>query len=214
MASTDTKPAPADVQDPWEAMTRTRKKRPTRKQGRITAAALAGALLVCGATTGITAVSLHGARTEAGQALSKAVEAYTPRQDIAPVLVGHVNLDPPLERDAMDAVLRDMNKAAVNNPGSDGTGKTFTRYAAAQASLTGSLRTLIETAAKHPGLEASKDFTAARTTLEGAGPGITEAAAAYNDAAGRYNSTRESFPGNMLAPLLGHGKPWGTFTVP
>jgi LemA protein len=214
MASTDTKPAPADIQDPWEAMTRTRKKRPTRKQGRVTAAVLAGALMVCGATAGITAISLQSARNEAGQALSKAVEAYTPRLDIAPVLVSHVNLDPPLERDAMDAVLRDMNKAAVNSPGTDGAGKTFTRYAAAQASLTGSLRTLIDTAAKHPGLEASKDFTAARATLEGTGPGITETVAGYNDAAGRYNSARDSFPGNVLAPLLGHGKPWGTFTVP
>ena len=214
MASTDTKPAPADVQDPWEAMTRTRKKRSARRHAKIAAAALTGALLACGATAGITAAALHGARNEAGQALSRAVEAYTPRQEIAHVLVGLVNLDPPLERDAMDAVLRDMHRASVNNPGTDGTGKTFTRYAAAQASLTGSLRTLIDTAAKHPGLEASKDFTAARTTLEGTGPGITEAAAAYNDAAGRYNSARDSFPGNVLAPLLGHGKPWGNLTVP
>ncbi|MET1086890.1 MAG: LemA family protein [Arthrobacter sp.] len=212
MASTDTKPAPDDLQDPWEAMTRARKKRTARRPVQVAAAALAAVLLACGVTTAITAVSLQSAKNEAEHALVKAVEAFKPRQETAPILVSFLYNDPPLEMDVIKAVLRDTNRASANDPGSVGAGKTFTKYATAQSSLTSSLDSLTTTASKHPGLVANKDFTAAAKKLADITPAIADAQTAYNEAAARYNNSRESFPGSVLAPILGHGTPWETFT--
>lgn len=214
MAITETKPELHDVRDPWGEITRDRQRRTVRRKARIAAASLALVLAAAGATTGVTATALNGARDDAGQALSRAEALYGPRHDAAIKLVGYLIKSPPLERYTIDPLILAANMASVNTPDVGGTGKKFAQYATAQAGLESALRQLKTTTDHHPDLQANKGFTEAMHKVDAAAPDLTAAQRAYNEAAGRYNSLRDGFPGNLLAPLLGHDASWGTFTTP
>lgn len=212
MESTGTKPAPLD---PWDAITTPRKRLLgpwLPKPGRTRTAVLAAgtALLAAALTTGITGLVLESARSDAADALQKAVTAAQPRTDLSVQLTQVLLTDAPLERNTIDRVISARNKVTVNSPGKDGSGQTFDRYAGAEADLAGSLTELVKVAQTHPKLKTAATFTDLVKQLDGATPAISDADAAYNAAAGRYNGIRDTFPGNIVAPLLGHGTPWGT----
>lgn len=201
--------------DPWAAVEAgaSTKRRPLGKRARLGAAAAAAAvLLAAGATAGLSAASLNDARGKAAQALGELEQACQPRQEAAPVLVQIIRTDPPLEQALMDPVIRAFNKAAVNDPGTDGADPKFAAYADAQNSLDTTLTTLLAKAATHPGLKAKQDYQETVRKLSDASPQIAEKMTAYDDAATAYNEARHSFPANLLAPMLGHGTDWGTVT--
>ncbi len=214
MATTETRPELHDVRDPWGEIARDRKRRTVRRKAKIAAAALALVLAAAGVTAGVTAAALNGARDGAGEALSRAEALYGPRRETAIKLVGYLIKSPPLERDTIDPLIMAANMASVNTPDAGGTGKKFAQYATAQADMESALRQLKTTTDHHPDLQANKGFTDAMRTVDAAAPDVAAAQGAYNEAAGRYNDLRDGFPGNLLAPLLGHDTPWGTFTAP
>lgn len=214
MALTDAKPA---ALDPWDAIsTPSRRKHlprlPKPGPGRTAALAVAGVLLAAGLTAWFTGMELAGARSDAGDALEKAVAAAQPRTDLSVQLTQVLLTDAPLERGAIDQVISARNKVMVNNPGTDGSGRNFSRYAGAEADLAASLDHLVKVAQTHPKLKTAAAFTDLVKQLDAAAPGITEATSAYNAAAGRYNDVRDVFPANVLAPLLGHEAPFGALT--
>lgn len=219
MASNSSTP---DILDPWDAITdpaaSVKPKRVRIPQARnsrtIALAAAAALLLASGITTGATWVCLEVGRHDAGSALQKAVSASQPQVDLAPKLVTALRNDPPLEQDAINEVVQARNALAVHDPGSDGSSRTFARYADADLAISTSLEHLLARAQEHPTLAASSDFAALVQQLNDMVPGIDGANSAYNQAAHRYNSFRESFPGNLIAPLIGHGEPFGYLDGP
>lgn len=210
MAMTETKPEAQ--QDPWEAITAGRRRPFTRgmPKGRARIAVLGGgaALLAAALTTGITGLVLDDARTDASNALQKAVTAAQPRTDLSVQLTQVLRGDAPLEQAAIDRVIAARNKVLVNDPGQDGGSRGFSRYVTAEADLGSSLEALVKVARTHPKLKDAAPFTDLTKQLDAATPGIAEATTAYNDASARYNGIRESFPGSVVAPMLGHGEPW------
>lgn len=214
MTLTDSKTEPLD---PWDAITAPEKRRflPSRlglqgaKRPQAVMAAAAAVLLASGISTGATWLCLEVARHDAGSALQTAVTTAQPQVDLAPKMVTALRNDPPLEQDTVDEVVLARNALAVHDPGADGSSGTFSQYADADLAISTSLEHLVARAQEHPALVASPDFTALVHQLNDMTPVIDAANADYNEAAQRYNSFRESFPGNLLAPLLGHGEPFG-----
>lgn len=219
MASTSSTP---DILDPWDAITGTtpgkqkRPRTPRAPNSKTAAVAAAAALLLAsGITTGATWVCLEVARHDAGLALEKSVSTVQPQVDLAPKLVTAIRNDAPLEKAIINDAVLARNGIAVYDPGTDGSGETFDKYADAEAATATSLAHLVAKANQdHPKLVASADFKALVQQLNDLTPNIDEANTAYNQAAHRYNSFRESFPGNLVAPLIGHGKPFGYLAGP
>lgn len=218
MASTGSTP---ETLDPWDAITTTTssrrrgKSRPVQgRKARIAGLAVAAAVLVSGIGTGATWVCLEVARHDAGNALQKAVSAAQPLVDLAPKMVTALRNDAPLEQPIITDVVMARNGIAVYDPGANGSGETFVKYAEAESAASTSLAQLVDKAHSHPKLAASQDFTALVQQLDGLTPGIDQANTDYNAAAHRYNSFRDSFPGNLIAPLLGHGEAFGYLDGP
>jgi len=169
---------------------------------------LAGGAVSC-------AVTLQADQSRADDALAGAVTQYGTRDELIPKLLIAVQDVAPLERAAMDPIVTDMQKAAVNNPaaGEESSGRKFERFRTSEAALGTELRHLVDVGMGHPKLKASPDFEDLAKSLEATGPQISDAVAGYNTAAEAYNASIAGFPANLVAPLLGHGTPYGMLTV-
>lgn len=224
MASTTSTPETSTPEtiDPWEAITTPatagnpkRLRLPQARSTKLALAAAAALLVASGITTGATWVCLEVARHDAGVALQKSVAAVQPQVDLAPKLITALRNDAPLEKGIINDAVLARNGIAVYDPGTDGSSQTFDKYAEAESAVSSSLAHLVAKVNQdHPKLVASADFTALVQQLKDQTPAIDEANSAYNKAAHRYNSYRESFPGNLVAPLIGHGEPFGYLEGP
>ena len=78
--------------------------------------------------------------------------------------------------------------------------------AAADARLTGALGRLLAVAENYPGLKADAHFTELMREISGSENRIAVARKDYNEAIRDYNVTVGTFPGNLIAGLLGYGE--------
>lgn len=78
--------------------------------------------------------------------------------------------------------------------------------AAADAQLTGALGRLFAVAENYPGLKSDAHFTELMREISGSENRIAVARRDYNEAVRDYNVTVGTFPGNILAGLMGYGE--------
>ena len=127
------------------------------------------------------------------------------RYDLIPNLVETVKGYLKHERETLERVVAARNTAytasqrAAANPGEAGAMKDLS---AAEASLGGVLSRLFAVAEAYPDLKANQNMLSLQEELTSTENKVAFARQAFNDAVMVYNTSRESFPTNLVAGLF------------
>jgi LemA protein len=133
--------------------------------------------------------------------------AYQRRADLIPNLVETVKGVAGFEKSTYVAVAQ--ARASVGRatlpPGRDITSDqgNFTKFAQAQDGLSSALSRLLVVSEQYPDLKANQNFLDLQAQLEGTENRITVERMRYNEAAQRFNTTRDSFPMVFIAGFFG-----------
>ena len=130
------------------------------------------------------------------------------RYDLIPNLVETAKGYLKHERGTLEAVIAARNTAsaanvrAAQNPGDAAAMKELS---GAEAALTGSLGRLFAVAEAYPDLKANQTMNSLMEELTSTENKVAFARQAYNDSVMIYNTTRETFPTNLLAGTFNFG---------
>jgi LemA protein len=132
---------------------------------------------------------------------------YQRRMDLIPNLVETVKGAANFEKSTYTAVAEarsrvgqispDTIKKAANDPAA------FKQFSEAQANLGSALSRLLVTVERYPNLKATQNFQDLQAQLEGTENRIAVERMRFNEAAQAFNSTRQSFPTNIVAGFFG-----------
>jgi LemA protein len=124
------------------------------------------------------------------------------RYDLIPNLVETAKGYLKHERGTLEAVIAARNSAVTANAGaaaSPGDPKAMQALIAAESGLTGALGKLFALSEAYPDLKANQTMAQLMEELTSTENKISFARQAYNDSVMRYNTARETFPGNIFA---------------
>ncbi len=127
------------------------------------------------------------------------------RYDLIPNLVETAKGYLKHERETLEAVIAARNtayaasKAAAANPADAGAMKSLL---GAESGLAGAMSRLMAVSEAYPDLKANQNMMQLTEELTSTENKISFARQAYNDAVTAYNTTRETFPTNLLANLF------------
>lgn len=119
------------------------------------------------------------------------------RNDLIPNLVATVKGYASHEEAIFTAIAE--ARAAMNNP----SGMSVDELAQADAAMQSALSRLLVVVENYPDLKASQNFIGLQDQLEGTENRISVARTNYNEVVGRYNKAIRSFPGSLLAGMMG-----------
>jgi LemA protein len=132
---------------------------------------------------------------------------YQRRLDLIPNLVATVKGAANFEKSTYTAVTEARSRVgqispetiqkAANDPAA------FKQFTQAQANLGSALSRLLVTVERYPDLKATQNFRDLQAQLEGTENRIAVERMRFNQAAQAFNSTRQSFPTNMVAGFFG-----------
>ncbi len=128
------------------------------------------------------------------------------RYDLIPNLVSTAKGYLQHERQTLEAVTAARNQAAaaIQQAASDPSNITAIQgLAGAESALTGALGRLLAVVEAYPDLKANQNMAALMEELSSTENKVSFARQAYNDAVMLYNTTRESFPQNLMAGPFG-----------
>ncbi len=132
--------------------------------------------------------------------------AYQRRADLIPNLVETVKGAANFEKDTYikvtEARARAQQASATTGDITKDPAKLHA-FDAAQQDLSAQLSRLMVVVENYPDLKATQNFRDLQAQLEGAENRITVERQRFNEAAQEFNTTRESFPMNILAGLFG-----------
>jgi len=129
------------------------------------------------------------------------------RYDLIPNLVETAKAYISHERETLEAVVAARNQAmaglqaAAADPSNAGAIKDL---AGAEGALTGALGRLNVVVEAYPDLKANENMQQLSEELTSTENRVSFARQAFNDAVMAYNTYRQSFPQNFLAPTFGH----------
>ncbi|MBN1130207.1 MAG: LemA family protein [Chitinispirillaceae bacterium] len=106
------------------------------------------------------------------------------------------------ERETLEAVISARNSAVSANAdaaASPGNPKSMQALIAAESGLAGALGRLFALSEAYPDLKANQTMAQLMEELSSTENRISFARQAYNDSVMRYNTARETFPGNVFA---------------
>ena len=127
------------------------------------------------------------------------------RYDLIPNLVETAKVYMSHERETLEAVIQARNQAAVagkaaaQNPADAGA---MAGLMGAEGALTGALGKLFALSEAYPDLKANQNMMQLTEELTSTENKISFARQAYNDAVTVYNTTRETFPINVVANMF------------
>ncbi|MFN0007826.1 MAG: LemA family protein [Planctomycetota bacterium] len=171
-----------------------------------------GALLLLLLIVGGTAVGkynqLKRQRVNVEKAWAEIDNQFKRRFDLIPNLVETVKGAANFERSTLDSVTE--ARASVGRIQLPDTLPTdpaqLEAYIRAQQNLSGALGRLFAVAENYPQLKATENFRSLQDQIEGTENRITTARRDYIEAVGAYNTTVETFPGNLVAGFAGMEK--------
>ena len=127
------------------------------------------------------------------------------RYDLIPNLVEVAKGYIKHERETLEAVIKARNiaytasQSAASNPGDGAAVKSLM---SAEAGLAGAMSRLMVVSEQYPDLKANQNMMQLTEELTSTENKISFARQAYNDSVMVYNTTRESFPTNILAGMF------------
>lgn len=128
------------------------------------------------------------------------------RHDLIPNLVETVKKYMQHERETLESVIRARNAAvsagntASANPGDPAA---MSALASAEGALSGALGRLFALSENYPDLKANQNMAQLQEELSSTENRVAFARQAFNDAVMGYNTSREKFPGNLIAGRFG-----------
>ncbi len=130
---------------------------------------------------------------------------YQRRADLIPNLVATVKGAANFEKSTYVAVAEARSKVGQVSTGSavPNDPAAFAKFNAAQDALSSALSHLLVVVERYPDLKASQNFADLQAQLEGTENRIAVERMRFNDAAQRFNTTRDSFPAVVVVPLFG-----------
>jgi len=164
---------------------------------------IAAALLVGGVLLFNRLVRL---RNEFGNAFAQIDVQLTRRYELIPNLVETAKAYLRHERETLESVVLARNaaadglRAAAVAPGDP---VAIRRLEGAESDLRGSLGRLFALVEAYPDLKANQNMMQLSEELSSTENRVAFARQAFNDAVMRYNTARETFPGNIVAGLFG-----------
>lgn len=174
-------------------------------------AGIAFGLIICVlAVIGLYTTSTYNRLIQADQEVqaqwAQVENAYQRRLDLVPNLVETVKGAANFEKSAYLAVAEARTKAAnLSQPAvktADDPAR-FANFQQAQDGLTTALSRLMVVVERYPNLKATENFRDLQAQLEGSENRITVERMRFNEAAGRFNTLRDSFPANLVAGRFG-----------
>ncbi len=141
-------------------------------------------------------------------AWSQVENTYQRRADLIPNLVKTVEGAADFERETLTEVIEARAKATsvqitpqdLTNP------EALARYQQAQDSLSSALSRLMVVVERYPELKANQNFLQLQDELAGTENRIAVERKRFNEVAQGYNTTRRSFPTNVIANWFGFGE--------
>jgi len=130
---------------------------------------------------------------------------YQRRADLIPNLVATVKGAANFEKSTYIAVAEARSKVGQLNLGSGvpNDPAAFAKFSAAQDALSSALSHLLAVVENYPDLKATQNFLDLQAQLEGSENRIAVERMRFNKAAQTFNTTRDSFPTNIVAGLFG-----------
>jgi LemA protein len=135
---------------------------------------------------------------------NKVNSEYQQRSDLVGQLVSTVKGVANFEQKTLTDVIEARAKAtSVTLKADDLSPENIAKFQAAQDQLKGSLSRLLVVAEQYPQLKATENFTKLQGQLEGIENNVKSARNGFNDAIQGFNVKVRSFPGNLIAGILG-----------
>lgn len=129
---------------------------------------------------------------------------YQKRSDLVGQLVNTVKGVANFEQKTLTDVINARTKAtSVNIDANNLTPEKVAEFQKAQEELKGSLSRLLVVAEQYPELKATENFTKLQGQLEGIENDVKSSRNAFNEAINTYNVKVRSFPGSLIAGILG-----------
>ena len=131
--------------------------------------------------------------------------AYQRRADLIPNLVETVKGAANFEKETYTAVTEARTKATQVNVSADDLKDPakLKQFEEAQNNLGSQLQHLMVVVERYPDLKATQNFRDLQAQLEGSENRITVERQRFNEAAQDFNTTRDSFPTNIMAGFFG-----------
>ena len=131
--------------------------------------------------------------------------AYQRRADLIPNLVETVKGAANFEKETYTAVTEARTKATQVNLSADDLKDPakLKQFEEAQNNLGSQLQHLMVVVERYPDLKATQNFRDLQAQLEGTENRITVERQRFNEAAQSFNTTRDSFPTNIMAGFFG-----------
>src|SRR2546421_5628666 len=145
---------------------------------------------------------LVGLRNRFKNAFSQIDVQLKRRYDLIPNLVETAKGYLKHERGTLEAVISARNAASAANTraaANPGDASAMKELSGAEAALTGSLGRLFAVAEAYPDLKANQTMNTLMEELTSTENKVSFSRQAYNDSVMTYNTTRESFPTNLVA---------------
>lgn len=148
--------------------------------------------------------SLVSADEAVSTAWSNVENQYQRRADLIPNLVNTVKGYAAHEQETLNAVTEARTRATQITVSADElTPEKLQEYQAAQGEVGAALGRLLAITEAYPDLKANENFLELQAQLEGTENRISVERRNFNDAARQYNTSRRSFPNNLLAGMFG-----------
>lgn len=164
---------------------------------------IAAALLIGGVLLFNRLVRL---RNEFGNAFAQIDVQLTRRYELIPNLVETAKAYLRHERETLESVVLARNAAADGlraAAAAPGDPAAIRRLEGAESDLRGSLGRLFALVEAYPDLKANQNMMQLSEELSSTENRVAFARQAFNDSVMRYNTARETFPGNIVAGLFG-----------